>query len=135
MFGLARFGLGLLGDAAAGGHRRPGSTSRLLLRALFDPDAAPAEPETWVFERPATAGIRDRGRRAVPAWDRRRRRADELTARFSGDAATLVRPRGRDAWTLRRRWPTGDCSVEGDERALERMRAAFPVPRRSRAYS
>jgi DNA-binding HxlR family transcriptional regulator len=124
MAGLTRFGLGLLGPAPQ--EAPPRERLGLLLRALFDPAAAPAKPETWVFDggdSPVSVTAGGGEFRFQVEEDRR----DEPTARFRGDAPTLydlVVGRLDSSAAL----ADGRLSVQGDESALERMRAAFPVP-------
>jgi DNA-binding HxlR family transcriptional regulator len=132
LFGLARFGLGLLG--APPQQAPPRDLLGLLLRALFDPDGAPGEPETWVFgdgDPPVAltvgAGRFDFQPDAAHA-------PGAPTARFSGDVPTLYDLLvGRlDAEAA---LADGRLSVVGDRNALERLRSAFPVPEPATFYS
>lgn len=121
---LARFGLDLLGDAPQDAPPPPEHLA-LMLRALFDPGAAPATPETWVLEAgdaavAITAG--PEGFRVDPDGDG----PAEPAARIRGDVPALYDLLvGRlDA---RAALAEGRLAVEGDPAALVRMRAAFPV--------
>jgi DNA-binding HxlR family transcriptional regulator len=124
IFALARFGLGLLGESPdPGADPRPEQLG-LLLRLLFKPERAPSEPETWVFESDgaklaltvSNEGVTlHQGADAVP---------DDPRARFIGAISTIYGlVVGRlDVAKAR---ADGRLKVEGDQRALGRMQAAF----------
>lgn len=132
LFGLARFGLGLLG--APPQEPPPRDLLGLLLRALFDPDGAPGEPETWWLgsEEPPVAVTVGAGR--FEFQPDAAHTTDAPAARFSGDVPTLYDlVVGRlDAGAA---LADGRLSVEGDPSALERLRSAFPVPEPATPYA
>jgi DNA-binding HxlR family transcriptional regulator len=125
VLGLARFGIGLLGDSPPG----PPSPDQLalMLGVLFDPAGAPDESETWMLDgggvRLAFSANRDGFEVHGPA--------DELprapAATLAGEVPLLydVIVGRRDAADA---LGAGELAVEGDVAALGRMRAAFPVP-------
>jgi DNA-binding HxlR family transcriptional regulator len=124
VLGLARFGLGLLGEPSAGDIPASPDRFALLLRVLFDAAGAPAEPETWVFEGggvPVGVTVSRDGLEVHPdARDLPR----EPSARFLTDVPTAL------GLVLGRVQPDaladGRLAVEGDASALNRLRSAFP---------
>jgi len=127
LLGLARFGLGLLGESPPPDEPPPPDRFALLLRVLFDPDRAPAGPETWVFE----SGDRKLGVTVADGAFEVHPDAGALprtpSATLSGDAATLydlVVGRLDPVAVL----SAGRLALDGDPRAVGRLREAFPVP-------
>jgi DNA-binding HxlR family transcriptional regulator len=122
---LARFGFSLLGEPPA--EPPPADRLALLLRVLFDPDGAPTEPETWVFdggERRIAVTI---GGGEVQVHSDAAELPREASATFRADVPTLygvVMGRLDVADAL----AGGALRVEGDEGAARRLRRAFPVP-------
>jgi DNA-binding HxlR family transcriptional regulator len=121
---LARFGLGLLGEGPGQDATPRPDRFGLLLRLLFKPERAPTEPETWVFEsNGATLAltVSDEGVALHPDVDTL---PEPPRARFIGEVPTiygLVVGRLDVAQAL----ADGRLKVEGDQRALDRMQAAF----------
>jgi DNA-binding HxlR family transcriptional regulator len=128
LVGLARFGLGLLSDPPDPDDPPSPERVSLLLRVLFDPDAAPRERETVLL---------DDGRRTLAVgFDRAGFDVEEVASDAgSADAAAVARggvatlyellTGGLDLRTAR---DEGAIEVEGDSAALARFRAAFPAP-------
>ena len=121
---LARFGLGLLGESPSAQAPPTPDQFALLLSALLEPGRAPAQPETWVFEGADGKVAVSIGREGVELHAD----PDELprapAARFIADVPTIYdlvigrldTPSALADRTLR---------IEGDKRALQRMRAAL----------
>src|ERR671918_631137 len=121
---LARFGLGLLGESPSADAPPTPDQFALLLSALLEPGRAPAQPETWVFEGADGKVAVSIGREGVELHAD----PDELprapAARFIADVPTIYdlvigrldTPGALADRTLR---------IEGDKRALQRMRAAL----------
>jgi DNA-binding HxlR family transcriptional regulator len=123
LFALARFGLGLLAEAPDASMPPQPNHLGLLLRVLFKPERAPARPETWVFE---SAGAR-LGLTVSENGLTLHRDEDvpvDADARFVGPAPTIF---GLVAGRLdvRAALADGRLKVEGDRKAVDRMRAAF----------
>ena len=121
---LARFGLGLLGESPSADAPPTPDQFALLLSALLEPDRAPTAPETWVFEGDGGRVAVSIGREGVQLHAD----PDELprapAARFIGDPPTiydLVVGRLDTSGAL----ADGTLRIEGDTRALQRMRAAL----------
>lgn len=127
VFGLARFGLGLLREPPTADDAPTPDRFGLLLRALFDPERAPARPETWVFESGDARAAVTVGREGVEVHVDPDEPPRPPTARFIADPPTLydlVVGRLDTSAAL----ADGRLRIEGDKRALERMRAALPGP-------
>jgi len=122
---LARFGLGLLGDAPPADAPPPPERVALLLRVLFDPEGAPAEPETWVFEGSRTTAAVTVGDGALEVHGDPGDLPGEPRAKFIADVPTMF-----DLFVGRldtsAALADGSLRVEGDGGALARLRAAFP---------
>ena len=126
ILGLARFGVALLSDAGAVGAAPNPDHFALLLRVLFDPARAPSESETWSFEgggRGVTVTLGDGELEVHPGGEA----PDGASPRFIADVPTTLE------WIFGTLDTTaaladGRLTIKGDERALARLRAAFPAP-------
>jgi DNA-binding HxlR family transcriptional regulator len=126
ILGLARFGVALLSDAGAASTAPNPDHFALLLRVLFDPERAPAEPETWSFEgagRSMTVTLGDGDLDVRPGGEA----PDGASPRFIADLTTTLE------WIFGTLDTTaalvdGRLRIQGDENALARLRAAFPAP-------
>jgi DNA-binding HxlR family transcriptional regulator len=127
LLGLARFGLGLVSGTPSADDPPPPDRFGLLLRVLFDPDGAPAQAETWAFDRgdaQLAITVSGDGFRVHPGLDEL---PQEPSARFIANVPTvydLLVGRLEPSEALE----TERLRVEGDQGALLRMRAAFPAP-------
>jgi DNA-binding HxlR family transcriptional regulator len=127
VLGLARFGLGLLGEPSAGDIPASPDRFALLLRVLFDPEGAPARPETWVFEGGGVSVGVTVSREGLELHSDAQDLPGEPAARFVADVPTmlgLVLGRVEPPDALR----DGRLRIEGDADAAARLRAAFPAP-------
>jgi DNA-binding HxlR family transcriptional regulator len=127
IFALARFGFGLLGDPPDAGTKPPTEHIGLVLRMLFDPEHAPADPETWVLAGNETSLAVTVGPEGVEVSPHADELPEPAAATFSGDVPAIY------DLVMGRLDPTdavadGRLTVEGDRGALRRMRAAFPAP-------
>jgi DNA-binding HxlR family transcriptional regulator len=126
VLGLARFGLGLLGEPSAADVPASPDRFALLLRVLFSPEGAPAAPETWVFEGEGVSVALTVSRDGLELHPDPDDLPRQPAARFAADIPTTL------GLVLGRvQWPDaladGRLSVEGDPGALNRLRAAFPA--------
>lgn len=121
---LARFGLGLLDMPPSPDMAPQPEHLGLLLRSLFRPDAAPRKPETWVIEgggAKLALTLSQEGLEVQPGADDL---PHEPTARFIGQVPAifgLVVGRLDVPAAI----ADGSLKVDGDERALDRLQAAF----------
>jgi hypothetical protein len=125
--GLPGFGFSLLGEPPTAEDPPTPDRFGLLLRMLFNPDAAPREPETWVFgggDAPIAVTV---SRAGVELHTDPEQMPRPPSARFIGDVPTIY-----DLVVGRLDTPAaladGRLRIEGDAGALDRMRAALPIP-------
>lgn len=127
LLGLARFGLPLLEEPPSA--EDPPSPERfgLLLRLLFDPAAAPAEPETVAIDSGVLRFAISYGAGGFEVLPNGGEGATAAAAVIHADVPTVyelivghVDPETATA--------EGKLSIEGDESALGRLTATFPAP-------
>jgi DNA-binding HxlR family transcriptional regulator len=127
VFGLARFGFSLLGEPPTAEDPPTPDRFGLLLRVLFNPAAAPREPETWVFGGGDATLAVTVSRAGVELHTDAVQMPRPPSARFVGDVPTIYDlVVGR--LDTRAALADGRLRVEGDAGALDRMRAALPIP-------